>query len=128
MALVCWFDDDLDVAVEGVEESEEAVGGEAFEATAQQSRDFWLVNAQESCGFLLSHFSTFEDIADTVGDLGFSVVFFGVRQVQVLEDVLAALANGFLAFHVSFCWLLNSTSNRKQPELLLRENSIRRTG
>ncbi len=52
-------DGDSHVAAEGVEKSEQAIGGEAVEATVEQGRYFRLTDSQQFAGSGLGESATF---------------------------------------------------------------------
>ena len=103
-------DDDLNFLIERVEETEEAVGGKSFEPSVEQRGDPGLVGAEQVRRFLLGQLAFQKEVANPIGDLGLGVEFFRVRQFQILENILSALADGFVSFHAVslFCFSIHS--------------------
>jgi hypothetical protein len=92
-------DDDLDFLVQRIEEAEQTVRRESLQSAPEKGGNPGLIRAQDTCGLLLGELALLDEFADAIGNLRFDVELLSVRQLQVLEDVLPALADGFLSFH-----------------------------
>jgi len=104
-------DDNLDFLVQRIEEAEQPVRRESLQSAPEKGGNPRLVCAQDTCGLLLGELALLDEFADAIGNLRFDVEFLSVRQLQVLEDVLPALTDGFVSFH-GVCFLCFSTHCR----------------
>lgn len=86
--------DDLDVAAEGVQEMHQALDGETLEAIVRKRGYLRLVDGEPAGGRGLGKTEAGKNLVDGDGQAGFGVLFFGVQDSEIGEDV-AGTRNDF---------------------------------
>ena len=92
------FDDDLDVLVERVEESEQSVGRELSQSAAQDLGHFGLVDLQNGRDFGLSQPFGFNHLRQSLSQPRLQQSFRGLCVSQVGEHIAAARFSGGCCF------------------------------
>ncbi len=80
-------DDDFYVAVEGVEEVQEAFDGESVELVIDQGGDFGLIDVEQAGGGGLREAPGLDDLLNGDGEANAGLLFAGVAHSEVGEDV-----------------------------------------
>jgi len=77
----------LDIAVEGVEEAQEALDGEAFDAVIGQGGDLRLIQIEEFCRRRLLQPFLFKNLVDRYCQAYLCQLFICIRETEVGKDI-----------------------------------------
>jgi hypothetical protein len=83
-------DDDFDVAIQGVEEMHETLGGKTLEAIIHERGNLWLIDAQDARRRGLRQLAGPADVVDGHGEADFGLFFLGAGQTQVGKNIARA--------------------------------------
>ena len=77
----------MDIAIKGIQEAQEALDGETFEAVIGQGGDFRLIQIEEFRRGCLPQPFLFKNLIDRYCQAYFCQLFIRVRQAKVSKDI-----------------------------------------
>ena len=95
------FHNNLNIVIEGYQETQQAFDGELAELSAQHLRDIGLADAKQLGGFHLLEAALLQDRVDLEYKLRLDQMLFRIGHADVLEHVAAP---GFISLFVAHCF------------------------